>query len=279
MILRAIISSRPCKQTVLQNSKKSFTSNSCSVTPSWRSPVETPPHHDGVPDERRRTCLPNQNLDAKIAMEAQLSSDTDTLICHRRRDFLALAGSFCAVQLAVVSSADEALASETPNSDMAVFTDRKNLFRLEYPVGWQQLSKAGATLLLRDPADKYSQIGVTVSPVKISSLTEFGTVHEIGERLLKAEAAKESTVPGGVTLISEAQRIGVRSGATFYDYEYRLITTHGNKRVFNSVAVHEGTLFIMNAQVLGDDEQEGVRTRADSYGRVARSFDVGLSAV
>ena len=35
----------------------------------------------------------------------------------------------------------------------------------------------------------------------------------------------------------------------------------------------------MNAQVLGDDEQEGVRTRADSYGRVARSFDVGLSAV
>ena len=85
--------------------------------------------------------------------------------------------------------------------------------------------------------------------------------------------------PGGVTLISEAQRAGVRSGATFYDYEYRLITTHGNKRVLNSVAVHDSTLFIMNAQVLGDDEQEGVRTRADSYRRVASSFDVGLSAV
>ena len=211
-------------------------------------------------------------------MEAQLSSDTDTLIV--------IAGAIFS-RLRALSALCNSLSFRRPTRLWPARRPTRHgrahrqeeSFRLEYPVGWQQLSKAGATLLLRDPADKYSQIGVTVSPVKISSLTEFGTVHEIGERLLKAEAAKESTVPGGVTLISEAQRIGVRSGATFYDYEYRLITTHGNKRVFNSVAVHEGTLFIMNAQVLGDDEQEGVRTRADSYGRVARSFDVGLSAV
>ena len=74
-----------------------------------------------------------------------------------------------------------------------------------------------------------------VSPVKIASLSEFGSVHEIGEKLLKAEAAKESTVPGGVTLISETQREGAKSAATFYDYDYRLVTTHGNKRVLNSV--------------------------------------------
>ena len=74
-----------------------------------------------------------------------------------------------------------------------------------------------------------------MSPVKIASLSEFGSVHEIGEKLLKAEAAKESTVPGGVTLISETQREGAKSAATFYDYDYRLVTTHGNKRVLNSV--------------------------------------------
>ena len=60
-------------------------------------------------------------------------------------------------------SAPAAFAVESPQPDFAVFADAKNLFRLEYPVGWQEVNKAGATLLLRDPTQKYSQIGVTVS--------------------------------------------------------------------------------------------------------------------
>ena len=35
---------------------------------------------------------------------------------------------------------------------------------------------------------------------------------------------------------------------TFYEYEYRLITTHGNKRIYNYVGVKDKTLFIVNAQ-------------------------------
>lgn len=158
---------------------------------------------------------------------------------------------------------------------MTFFTDDKNLFCLAYPEGWEVVNKAGATLLLRDPAEKYSQIGVTVSPVKISSLSEFGSVHEIGEKLLRAEAAKESTVPGGVTLISESQREGASSAATFYDYDYRLVTTHGNKRVLNSVAVENNTLYIMNAQVYEKCEEE----MAPKYAKVAGTFDVGRAAV
>lgn len=158
---------------------------------------------------------------------------------------------------------------------MKFFTDDKNLFRLAYPEGWEVVNKAGATLLLRDPAEKYSQIGVTVSPVKISSLSEFGSVHDIGEKLLRAEAAKESTVPGGVTLISESQREGAASATTFYDYDYRLVTTHGNKRVLNSVAVENNTLYIMNAQVYEKCEEE----MAPKYARVAGTFDVGRAAV
>ena len=34
----------------------------------------------------------------------------------------------------------------------------------------------------------------------------------------------------------------------FYDYEYRLITTYGNKRVYTSVSIVDGTLYILNAQ-------------------------------
>ena len=91
---------------------------------------------------------------------------------------------------------------------------------------------------------------MTVSPVKIASLAEFGSVRDIGEKLTQAEAAKEKArSPGGVTLVSEGERVGPASGTTFYEYEYRLVTTRGNKRVFNAVAVRNNVLYIMNAQV------------------------------
>ena len=34
---------------------------------------------------------------------------------------------------------------------------------------------------------------------------------------------------------TEGDRVGNKTGCTFYDYDYRLVTTHGNKRVMNSV--------------------------------------------
>ena len=123
-----------------------------------------------------------------------------------RRDAIVLTTAWLSAGSAV--SAPAAFAVESPQPDFAVFADAKNLFRLEYPVGWQEVNKAGATVLLRDPTQKYSQIGVTVSPVKIASLAEFGSVRDIGEKLTQAEAAKESTVPGGVTLVSEGERVG-----------------------------------------------------------------------
>ena len=183
------------------------------------------------------------------------------------------------------ASAPAALAVESSQPDFAVFADPKNLFRLEYPVGWEEVNKAGATLLLRDPTQKYSQIGVTVSPVKIASLAEFGSVRDIGEKLTRAEAAKESTVPGGVTLVFEGERVGPASGTTFYEYEYRLVTTRGNKRVFNAVAVQNNVLYIMNAQVFekGDDatadEIAAVASVASALRRVMRAFDVGRESV
>lgn len=201
----------------------------------------------------------------------------------RKRDTLVgLAASHAAAFLA---SSPAVFATEAKMDGTVVFADAKNMFRLEYPAAMEVVNKAGATLLLRDPAAKYSTIGVTVSPVKISSLSEFGSVHEIGEKLLSAEAAKESTVPGGVTLISEGIRTGSASNTTFYDYDYRLITTHGNKRVLNSVAVENNMLYIMNAQVrekAGDttpDDLEAERSRTDAYRIIMGTFDVGRASI
>ena len=50
--------------------------------------------------------------------------------------------------------------------------------------------KSGADVLFLDPARKSTTVGVTVSPVRITSLESFGDVAAVGKRLLDAERAK-----------------------------------------------------------------------------------------
>ena len=148
------------------------------------------------------------------------------------------------------------------------------------------MDKAGAAVLLRDREHHSNTIGVTVSPVRIATLAEFGDVSQIGDKLLATERGKDSTVPGGVRLLSESSRTGGASGAVFYDYDYTLITTHGNKRVFCSVGVRDNTLFILNAmyKIVVDGDGEAVKDAATTetenalaatYQDVVASFDVG----
>ncbi len=50
--------------------------------------------------------------------------------------------------------------------------------------------KAGADVLFVDPERKSTTVGVTVSPIRIASLAQFGDVAAVGKRLLGAERAK-----------------------------------------------------------------------------------------
>jgi hypothetical protein len=187
-----------------------------------------------------------------------------------RRDAIVFTPA-CFAAAVLVSSPAASATPEEPRTtaNTAVFVDRKNLFRVEYPQTWQPVSKAGAALLLRDPSMKYSTIGVTITPVKIHSLKEFGDAREVGQKLLAAEAAKESTYPGGVALVSED----------------RLLPTRGNKVGFVSCAVEGNTLFIMNAQVFEKKEGEAggnadeVEAASATLRKVVSLFDVGPSVV
>lgn len=60
------------------------------------------------------------------------------------------------------------------------------------------------------------------------------------------ESKKESIILGGVSVLSEMECVGVKFGATFYDYEYRLITTYGNKCIFILVFIVDSMLYILN---------------------------------
>lgn len=58
-----------------------------------------------------------------------------------------------------------------------------------------QVGKMGADVLFRDPAVKSTSVGVTVYPVTISSLEEFGDLEAVGRRLLDAGAAPAQCAP------------------------------------------------------------------------------------
>ena len=51
---------------------------------------------------------------------------------------------------------------------------------------------AGADVLF---VGKGADVGVTVSPIRINTLKEFGTLETVGERLLGTERAKASPSP------------------------------------------------------------------------------------
>lgn len=200
----------------------------------------------------------------------------------RRATLVALATT-AAVTVTTTTTAARASSSSSSSSSSSLerYADEKKAFAVSYPSSWVVASKPGAEVLFKNPDEKYSNIGVTVSPVTIDSLEKFGTLEEIGERLARAEAAKESTVPGGVAVTSSTERRGEKSGAVFYDYEYRLITTYGNKRVYTSVSIVDGTLYILNAQAYetADPERPTEEQKAKDeensalYRRVGATFD------
>jgi hypothetical protein len=166
-------------------------------------------------------------------------------------------------------------ASEAPPS--SYYADERQAYRLLPPPGWELRQKAGADALWEDPARRSSSLGVTVSPVRVASLAAFGPLGAVGERLLGAERAKESTL--SVAMLSQAERVSPAAGSSsasppsgegsegsgsggggaatapppavvrYYCYEYDLESTRGRKRILNVVTIAGSRLYIVNGQV------------------------------
>ncbi|BAF14759.1 Os04g0434900 [Oryza sativa Japonica Group] len=70
------------------------------------------------------------------------------------------------------------------------YTDRDEGFTLLKPVSWPKVEKAGATALFQQEGKGSNNIGIVVNPVRLSTLTEFGTPQFVAERLIQAEKKK-----------------------------------------------------------------------------------------
>ena len=74
--------------------------------------------------------------------------------------------------------------------ELVAFQDPKKTYTLQRPKNWEQVDKAGADALFKAPNLKSTDLGVTVSPIRIQRLDQLGDVTAVGDRLLAAERKK-----------------------------------------------------------------------------------------
>lgn len=66
----------------------------------------------------------------------------------------------------------------------------KQGYRLVLPQGWRKVDKAGADALFEDPARTSTSLGVVVNPVRVKDIASFGSLEDVGQKLLEAERKK-----------------------------------------------------------------------------------------
>lgn len=121
-------------------------------------------------------------------------------------------------------------------------------YELSYPSTWEVTSKAGADVLLKDPERGGTTLGVTILPVRIESVDEYGSVVDVGQKIIAAEKSKESTI--SASIVSEStSKLQHPAMITVYDYIYDVESTRGSKRVTSRVFILMKQLYVINGTI------------------------------
>ena len=146
-------------------------------------------------------------------------------------------------------------------------------FRLAYPADWSAAPKPVKThqyeALLEAPAPRGVKLGLTVDPVKIDSLEQFGTLATVTDRVLTVEEGRD-----GVTDVKLRGAAEERpAGTLYYAIVYEVTSSRGKKVYLCRYAIARGRLFVLQLQAPADtwDADAGVR---DALGALAASLEV-----
>ena len=90
--------------------------------------------------------------------------------------------------------------------------------------------------------------GVTVDPIRITSLKDFGTPSEVAAKIVMAELRRDGVLD--VTLTRDAKE-DMTSGA--YDVEYVSDGKRGKKHFVTRTVVNDGKLYVLTVQVKEDE--------------------------
>lgn len=90
--------------------------------------------------------------------------------------------------------------------------------------------------------------GVTVDPIRIQSLRQFGTPNEVAAKIVMAELRRDGVLD--VTMGRDPTEDSVTGG---YDVEYISDGTRGKKHFVTRTIVDDGKLYVLTAQCKEDD--------------------------
>uniref|UniRef100_A0A0F7CYP0 PsbP domain-OEC23 like protein n=1 Tax=Geranium maderense TaxID=28964 RepID=A0A0F7CYP0_9ROSI len=124
------------------------------------------------------------------------------------------------------------------------YTDSKEGFTLLVPSTFHKVDKAGAVVLFEQVDKGSNNIGVVVNPVRLNTLSQFGSPEFVAGKLIQAEKRKESTKDA--ELVEIAERAG-QGGLKVYEFEYKVDSTRGGmKRIFSAAFVASKKLYLLN---------------------------------
>lgn len=203
------------------------------------------------------------------------SSSSPVLLMRRRRRMLNL--SIIGVIFLwdpISGSLSRALTEEA--LELERFTYSNEGFTLLVPNSWIKVEKAGATVLFEEPNKGSSNnLGVVVSPVRISKLSDFGSPQFVADKLIQAEKRKESTKSAQVISVSERSGQG---GLQVYEFEYIVDSTRGGmKRVFSAAFASSKKLYLLNISHADGLEKPLDMNKRMALEKVLHSFDVASS--
>ena len=136
-------------------------------------------------------------------------------------------------------------------------------YSLRYPADWSSASKPVkihlSEELLNAPARGVS-LGVTVDPVRIDSLEQFGTADEVAERVVTTELDRDGVL---IALLRTVDAQSGRAGEpSYYTVEYEVESSRGKKVYLAKYSIARRKLFVLQTQAPAasyDADDGGVR--------------------
>ncbi|XP_043703976.1 psbP domain-containing protein 2, chloroplastic [Telopea speciosissima] len=205
---------------------------------------------------QKKTCKRNERL----------------VVCVSKRElglFILLGCPIASVSVLL----DVAMAED---QQLETYTDSMEGFTLLIPSSWVKVDKAGATVLFEEINRGSNNVGVVVSPVRLTTLGEFGPPQFVAEKLIQAEKRKESTKDAEVIGVSERTGHG---GLQVYEFEYKVDSTRGGmKRIFSAAFVASKKLYLLNISYSDQPENPLDTPTRMMLEQVLHSFDTASLA-
>ncbi|KAL7538457.1 hypothetical protein ACHAWF_006096 [Thalassiosira exigua] len=196
----------------------------------------------------------------RLSLQSSGNSPEATPSCRCRRKLIQQTSAAVAASLLLPPSPASA-SEDAPQQPSQTYTRTPSpgdKFQFGYtitpPPGFAQGNKPLKTHLDEinfSPPDRGYTLGITVDPVRIKRISEFGTPEEVAARVVTAEVNRD-----GVFKVTLAKDPREGAGGECYDVEYVSDGKRGTKRFATRIYVRDGFLYVLTVQSKESDYDE-----------------------